>query len=245
MSIDSVLFGLVAFLGGLIAIPVGGSFLFLIPGFLFLGMNGLHAVFLGRLAMVGAMGSATGYFSRSGGFDVREIGGFFIGNLIGVLGGTLIATRIDADLFTKIVPWILLVGGIFMVADIKIQKPEHQHVIRILLPLFGLILGLYAGIGGGGNGKMIVLLLVLALGWKLRQAIVNTRFIELFTNILAVVGYFIFGVSLTGFEIPVLVGAFLGGLLGAKVTLHSKPEWLKYGFLMLVLISAIKVTFFS
>ncbi len=244
MPAEPLIYSLIAFIGGLIAVPIGGSFLFIISAFLFMGLSGLEAVFLGRLIIFFTMGASSAWFFVKSKFDVLDLIWFILAQLGGMLVGAYLATQINADVFTVIVPWILLIGAIFMLFDFKIQDSGKHRLILRFLPLISFCLGVYGGLGGGGNGKIIVLLLALALGWGIQRAIVNTRLIELLANAVALAGYLYFGTQLTGYELPVIIGAVLGGLLGAHITLKSKPEWIKYGFAVLVLMSAIKVTFF-
>ncbi|MCK5471745.1 sulfite exporter TauE/SafE family protein [Candidatus Gracilibacteria bacterium] len=235
----------IAFVGGLIAVPIGGSFLLIIPAFLLLGLNGLQVLLLSRIFAVAATGSGSAYFfaNHREHFDWRVIFKFLSGNFIGYIFAAKIATSIDIETLTKIIPWILFIGAIILLRDWKIKKIHHQKFFAKLLPIFGFLLGFYAGLGGAPSA-LIIMLLTLALGWGMHRAIMNTRIIEFFGNGIAVAAYLYFGAKFTGFEFPVILGGLLGGLLGAKSTLKSKPVWLKKAFLVLVLISAVKITFF-
>jgi len=241
---DFLIFFIVASIGGFISVPIGGSFLFVIPAFLFLGLDGLTAVLLGRILMIASMGSASGHFFLTQKFEWKRILFFLSGNFIGYAFAAKLLNSLNADTVTKLVPWVLLIGSILLIKDVKITNQKYQKIILRLIPFFGLLLGFYAGLGGGGNGKIIVLLLTLALNWQIKKSIINTRLIELIGNIIAVTLYLYFGTKITGHEIPVILGGLIGGYLGAKVLIKSKPSWLKYAFLFLVLVSAIKVSFF-
>ncbi|MFH1546006.1 MAG: sulfite exporter TauE/SafE family protein [Patescibacteria group bacterium] len=243
-DLHSLAFFGIAFAGGLIAIPIGGSFLLIIPAFLLLGLNGLQVLLLSRIFATSAMVSASGYFLVSHKFEWRQIFYFLSGNLLGYILAAKIATSIDIVMLTKIIPWVLLIGAIFLLKDWKIEKLHHQKLFAKLLPIFGFATGFYGGMGGAGMGPTIVLLLALAFGWSIHKSIVNARVIELFGNLAVAGSYLYFGAKFTGFELPVIFGGLLGGFLGAKITLKSKPMWLKKAFLALVIIAAIKTTFF-
>ena len=234
----------IAFVGGLIAIPIGGSFLLIIPAFLLLGLDGLQVLLLSRIFATSAMISASGYFLVNHKFEWRQIFYFLSGNLLGYILAAKLATSIEIETLTKIIPWILLAGAILLLKDWKIKKLHRQKLFAKLLPVFGFATGFYGGMGGAGMGPTIVLLLTLALGWRIHKSIVNARAIEFFGNGIAVAAYLYFGAKFTGFELPVILGGILGGFIGAKITLKSKPVWLKKAFLILVIISAVKITFF-
>ncbi|MCF7836710.1 sulfite exporter TauE/SafE family protein [Candidatus Gracilibacteria bacterium] len=243
-DLNSLAFFLTSLIGGIIAVPIGGSFLLVIPIFLFLGLNGLQTLLLSRIFATSAMVSASSYFFTNHKFEWKKIFYFLSGNIFGYILAAKLATSINIATLTKIIPWVLLLGAILLLKDWKIEKLHHQKIFAKLLPLLGFLTGFYGGMGGAGMGPTIVLLLALAFSWGIHKSIVNTRMIELFGNALVVAAYLYFGAKFTGFELPVILGGLLGGFIGAKITLKSKPVWLKKAFLVLVVISAIKTTFF-
>jgi uncharacterized protein len=241
LDFETIAFALTAFVGGLIAIPVGGSFLFIIPVFLLLGLNGLETLILGRILMTATMGTSSLYFFTKHKFDWKQILYFLSGNILGFYLSAKLIANIDINKLTVIVPMVLLIGAIALTKNFKLKNKKWQKIFYQFMPLIGLLLGFYAGLGGGGNGKIIVLLLTLVFGWTIHRAIINTRLIEFVGNIIAVGFYLLVAdAELTGFEIPVILAGAAGGLLGAKITLKSKPNWLKNAFLILVFISLIK-----
>ena len=235
---------LIAFIGGVISVPIGGSFMFVIPAFLFLGLDGAATILLARIFMVGSMASSSSYFFFLTKFDWREVLPFVWGNIGGYVLAAIFASSISVDTITVIVPWVLVIGGILLLKKYSLPDDRYRAVALRLLPVAGAVLGFYAGLGGGGNGQIIVLLFALAFAWEMNRALVNTRLVELVGNVVVVGAYIFAGFALTGHEIPVLAGGALGGLIGAHITLKSRPEWLKYAFLALAIAGAVKVTFF-
>lgn len=242
-SLITFCFGLTAFFGGLIAVPVGGAFLLLVPVFLLLGLNGLETLLLSRLAVAGAMLSGSTYFflQHRKELNCRLVGFFLAGNLVGYLLAAKFVTAIDIEVLTTILPWILLVGAIFLVQDFRLNFKVRAGLVKKVLPVAGLAIGFYAGIGGAPSA-LIIFLFSFLLPWSFPKVIVNTRCAELFGNLLVVGAYLAFGAALTGYEVSVFLAALMGGLLGAKLVFKSKPVWLKKAFLGLVLLTALKNT---
>ncbi|MCF7845811.1 MAG: sulfite exporter TauE/SafE family protein [Candidatus Peribacteraceae bacterium] len=242
---DSIIFFTIAFIGGLVAVPVGGSFLFVMPSFFLLGLNGIQTLLLSRIFALSAVATGSSYFLKNHReeFSWNAIIKFLSGNIIGFIIAARIATLIDVDLLTKIVPFVLLGGALLLIKDWKLKNLRHQKFFQKILPLLGFLMGLYAGLGGAPSA-FVILILTLALGFGIHRAVVNTRLIEVVGNSVAAGSYLFFGAQFTGFEIPVILGGILGGLLGAKLTFKTKPTWLKKAFLILVVLAAIKTTFF-
>lgn len=243
--IESLAFFAIAFCGGLVAVPVGGTFLFIMPSFLFLGLNGLETLLLSRIFALAAATSGSSYFLKNHRteFDWHTIAKFLAGNILGYALAARIATSLDIGFLTKIIPFVLLGGALLLLKDWKIEKLHHQKIFQKILPLIGFMFGLYGGLGGA-TSNLIILVLTLALNFSLHRAIVNTRLTEVIGNGVAVASYLFFGATFTGFELPVIAGAVLGGLLGARLTFKTKPTWLKKAFLSLVVLAAIKTLFF-
>lgn len=218
--------------------------MFVIPAFLLIGFDGAATLLLARMFMISAMASGNGYFFFKTNFDIKKVFRFVFGNLLGYILAAQVAASLDIELLTKIVPWLLVFGGIFLLKDFSFENFKYQKIFFRFLPFFGFILGFYGGLGGGGNGPLIVLLFSFAFGWSMNRALVNTKLVELFGNTVVVIAYLFAGFSFTGYEIPVLLGGAIGGVIGAHLTLKSKPTWLKYAFLLIALVSAIRVTFF-
>lgn len=243
LDFNTLIFGLTAFVGGLIAVPVGGSFLLIVPIFLLMGLNGLETLLLSRLAIAAAMTSGSTYFFTKHRTEIspRVIGLFLAGNLIGYLLAAKFVTTINVEILTTFLPWILLIGAIFLVSDLKLNFKVPENLIPKILPLLGLLIGFYAGIGGAPS-TLILLLFSLLFTWPFRKVIVNTRLVEFCGNLVAVGAYLYFGATCTNYEIPVIIASLLGGLIGAHIVFKTKPTWLKKAFLILVLLTALKNT---
>lgn len=239
---NTLALSLISFIGSLIAVPVGGSALFVIPAMLLIGFDGMQTLILSRVFAIFSMAGCSIYFAFGQRFDWKQIFHLLWGNVLGYALSAKLATSLDIDTLTTIVPWVLLVGAIFLVKDFRVTKPHVQKRLYFMIPLFGFLFGVYSGIGGSGTGALSVILMVILLGWSMHKAIVNMRLAEMIASIALLIFYLMFGAELTGYEIPVVLFSFIGGLVGAKITLKSKPVWLKRALLVLVVISIIKTS---
>lgn len=242
MDFNTLILSITSFIAGILAIPVGGTFFLTVPVMLMLGLNGLEALLLSRVYAVACLGGGSAYFFIKNKYEWKKIFYFLSGNLIGFMLSAKLISSIHIDTLTKIIPWILLAGIIFLVKDFKITKPHLQKRLMSLIPFVGLLLGFYGGLGGSGTGPAIVIFLSLALGWDMHKSIVNSRLIELIGCIFIVALYLYFGATFTGYEIPVIIAAAIGGVIGAKITFNINPVWIKRALLVLVVITVIKTS---
>ena len=240
MDFTTLILIITAFTGGILAIPVGGSFLLVIPVMLLLGLNGLETLVLSKIFAISCLAGGSGYFLIHNHYEWKPIFYFLSGNAVGSIIAAKLANSIDIETLTIIVPWILLGGAVFLVKDFKIKNIHTQKKLYFLFPFFGLLFGIYGGLGGSGTGPGSVILLSLALGLGMYKAIVNARMLELIGSSFITILYIAFGARFIGYEIPVAVAAILGGIIGAKLTIKSNPVWLKRALLLLIIVSIVK-----
>ena len=242
MDFTTLILVLTSFVGGIIAIPVGGTFLLVIPVMLMLGFNGLETIVLSRIFAIASLGGGSAYFFLKNRYEWKKIFYFLSGNFLGLMLAAKLANSIDLETLTAIIPWILLAGAVLLLKDIKIKNIKNQRKLYLLFPFVGLLFGFYGGLGGSGTGPGVVILLSLALGWGMHKSIVNARLMEFIGSSFMAISLLAFGAEFTGYEIPVVIAAVLGWLLWAKITIKINPVWIKRGLLILVLISAIKTS---
>ena len=145
----------------------------------------------------------------------------FAGGLVGSVLLVLTSTRA----FDLIIPWLLLFAFAVLAFGRRASDWLHARVTIGLRTLVGAqaLLGIYGGYFGGGMGLITTAIYGLLAGTSPR-AMFSIRTLMLATSNLAAVFVFIAtGLVRWWACVPMLVGAVLGGWLGAKLGKRLPP----------------------
>jgi len=164
-----------------------------------------------------------------------------------------------AGLFTgitlKIIFSILLViAGVLMLLPVKeqnpLQKPKFGYwrlkssgnifIINLWLSIpIILATGFFAGMVGVSGGSFLVPLMVLACGVPMRIAVGTALALVAVIAFAGFLGHTLQGNFNATWAIPIATVAIIGGIIGGKVALRTKPTYLKTLFAITTLIAAI------
>lgn len=201
------------------ALAGGGTFATL-PALIALGLPANIANATSNVALLpGAAASAYEFrdeLEPIGGLPVRMLAAItFIGGLVGSALLVLTPTRA----FDFIIPWLLLFALLVMLFGKSASDWLHQRVTmgrRTLLAAQSL-LAVYGGYFGGGVGLMTTATYGLLAGAHPRS-LFSVRTLMLATaNFAAAIVFISVGLVRWAMCLPMLVGAILGGWLGAKL----------------------------
>ncbi len=106
---------------------------------------------------------------------------------------------------------------------------EGRHPRLGSLCMFGV--GLIGGMLGGGGGIFIVLALELVMGFPTKVALTMSNLMMGVIALASLSAYLEVGTIHTGRMIPVVLGAFPGAFLGAKMLWRMKSQWVRTLFL--------------
>jgi uncharacterized membrane protein YfcA len=205
--------------GAMNALAGGGTFVTL-PALIALGLPSNVANATSNVALLpGAGASAWEYrdeLAPVGGLSVRKLAAIaFVGGVVGSVLLVLTPTRV----FDLIIPWLLLFAFVVMAFGRHASDWLHSRVtIRTgTLAAAQSLLGIYGGYFGGGVGLIAAAVYGLLAGMSPRS-LFSIRTLMLATANLAAVFVFVAtGLVRWWACAPMLVGAILGGWLGAKL----------------------------
>ena len=123
---------------------------------------------------------------------------------------------------------------------IKVSKPTKN----VLTCLFGALSGLVNGLFGGGGGMLIVPLLTLLLGYKVKNAHATAILIILPLCIISALFYSYFGTVNFTTTLPVSIGVLVGGIIGAYVLSKLSSKIVSIIFCGIMIIAGAKLIFF-
>ncbi len=218
--LDVVIISIAAFFAGVLnAIAGGGSFL-TFPALVFIGVPPIPANATSAVAVFpGYLSGAAGFLSEIRAFDRREL---YILLGLSILGGVLGAVLLlvtPSEVFSFIVPWLLLFATFLFAFDKQIRNwtKSDSGASPVGKTAATLVVTTYGGYFNGGLG-IVLLALFSGLGF---------RDINLMNGLKNVLSFILSGASVVTFLIAgivymkeaaiMMLAATVGGYLGARL----------------------------
>jgi hypothetical protein len=224
--------------GGLIAVP----FLNLL-----LGVPMHQAAAAGLISTLAVSCGAAGRYLRRGGlvdvFQALEIevaaaaGGLAGGFLVGFMAGSLLQVLFAGVLVYSGLQILRSVARPEATAGAAAPTPRRRRLTWALCLLAGVLSGLL-GIGGG---LVVVPVLYLVLGLPFKSATATSNFMMGLTAVPALSGFIARGQLELGLAGPLAGGVLAGATLGAWLMPRIQTRWLKLGFSLLLLATAVEM----
>jgi uncharacterized membrane protein YfcA len=157
-------------------------------------------------------------------------------SLVGGGVGTLLVTRLPAEYFADLVPWLLLVAALLFTAqsmarknqDIDLPPADPSSKSIVLLALFQFGVAVYGGYFGAGIG-------ILMLGSLGLMGVGNVHQMNALKTVLAScingvsVAVFVYdGMVVWKYALPMAAAAIVGGYLGAHGAQRVKPRVVRW-----------------
>ena len=242
MTEQLILIFVVTFLVRIVSVLTGGGGLLLIPMLIFMGIPPSIAIATNRL---GALGQSFSIFEFHRQKQVKWKLGLqlIIPTIIGAVAGSLIVVSIDQDLLKTLLGVIILFCIPLTLFKSKLGIVEKK--IRKLRFNIGIGLTVLAGFMGGlfASSGIWFTYLFFFFGLTMLQT-AATRKIVSFVIILSTLGIFIVN-GLVHWQIGgvMLIASLLGSIIGAKIWNKKGNKVAKNLFLIVVILSALKMIF--
>ena len=219
--------------GALNSVAGGGSFI-AFPALLFSGVPPIPANATNTISLwSGQAASGSAYRKR---LDVprRIMIPLLTASLIGGFAGAMLLLHSSAHTFMRVLPWMILGATLLFAFGKKLAGGrksviEHETTLAALsaATLFQFSVAIYGGYFGGGMG-IVMLAMLTALGMSDIHAMNALK---------SVMGFVINGVAVVTFIINravywkhgaiMIVGAILGGYLGAHYAMKLPQQWVR------------------
>jgi len=156
----------------------------------------------------------------------------------GTVVGAFISSEITPSFFKILFALILISASIYIFSKRKIEPKKYNISKQIMILAIGasFVAGIMSGLFGIGGGIIFVPLMVIAMGLSMKNAAPTSQFILLFASASALVTHTLLGHPDFYQALLLSVGAFVGGLVGARLSLEIKENSLK------ILISIVMVS---
>ncbi|MDX2013742.1 MAG: TSUP family transporter [Myxococcaceae bacterium] len=214
----------VAFVAGLIDAIAGGGGLLTVPALLTAGLPP-HFVFgTNKGSAVFGSGAAFWRFARARLIDGQRAKWLFPAGFVGSLAGAGLVLLVDPKVLRPLVLVLLVAAGV-VVAFVRPppHSPDAPPVPRALEKalLLSLLIGAYDGFFGPGTGTFLIIGFVTVLQLTLQQASATAKVVNFASNLAAMLLFVGRGLVLWKVSLPMALGQFLGGTVGAHLAVKG------------------------
>ena len=161
----------------------------------------------------------------------------------GTVVGALISSEITPSLFKILFAIILIFASVYIFSKRKIEPKKYNISKQIMILAIGasFVAGIMSGLFGVGGGIIFVPLMVIAMGLSMKNAAPTSQFILLFASGSALVTHTLLGHPDFYQALLLATGAFVGGLVGARLSLEIKENSLKILISIVMVAAAVKM----
>lgn len=232
-----VLFG-VSVLAAFIDSIAGGGGLLTLPSLLAAGLSPAQALATNKLQSVGGSFSASLYFVRRGAVKLHAQRLNIAMTFIGAVCGALLIQHMHADVLRQMLPLLLIGIGLWFLLMPRIGEQDRAQRLQGLAYALvgGGCVGFYDGFFGPGAGSFYALAFVTLCGFNLAKATAHAKILNFTSNFGSLLFFMFGGKVVWGTGLIMLLGAFCGARLGARLVLSRGQKLIRP---MVVTVSAV------
>ena len=165
----------------------------------------------------------------------------------GTVLGALISTNVAPDVFKILFGFVLIASAAYIFLRKKIETREktiskQMMIFAIGASFFAGIISSFFGIGGG---IIFVPLMVAGMGMAMKKAAPTSQMILLFASLSGVIVHSLLGHPDFLQAGLLAIGSFIGGLVGARLSIDIKERYLQILVSVVLVIAAVKLFFDS
>ncbi len=161
----------------------------------------------------------------------------------GTIVGAYVSSEITPSIFKILFALILISASVYIFSKRKIESKNYNLSKQIMILAVGasFFAGIISGLFGVGGGIIFVPLMVVAMGLSMKNAAPTSQFILLFASGSALVTHTLLGHPDFYQALLLATGAFVGGLVGARLSLEIKENSLKILISIVMIGAAVKL----
>ena len=168
-------------------------------------------------------------------------------SITGTVLGALISSDVAPDVFKVLFGLVLVASAVYIFVRRNLESREK--IISKQMMIFAIGASFFAGIissfFGIGGGVVFVPLMVAGMGIAMKRAAPTSQLILLFASLSGVITHSLLGhpdFMQAGF---LAIGSFIGGLVGARLSIDIKERYLQILVSVVILIAAAKLFYDS
>jgi uncharacterized membrane protein YfcA len=232
-------------LGGAMNALVGGGSFVTLPVLIAVGVPSVNANTSSTVALFpGGIASAWSYRAGLGPVGSATLRSLFIVTTVGGALGACLLLWTSSSAFDKVLPWLLLVATTSLIFGRRLSEWMRARFRMSAPVVLGIqfCLGIYGGYFGGGVGIMMLAIWSLLDSRDLKSLQAPRTLLVTSANAIAVIIFAAARAVYWYYTAAMLVGATLGGLLGAEIGKRAPATVVRV--VVLTLTTAITAVFF-
>ncbi|MHC5772772.1 sulfite exporter TauE/SafE family protein [Nostoc sp.] len=237
------------FITSILSVITGSTSLITVPVMLQLSIEPRTALATNMLALTFMSIGGTLPFVGKKVIDISRLPIIIFLTLLGSIIGALLVLVVPSKSMPLIISILMIVVAVFSISNrnagivSRIKSPSRIAEIGGYVATF--VLGIYGGFFSGGYVTMLTAAYVNLFRMTFVQAIANTKFINIFSSLIATIIFFTQGIVDFKLGIILSITMFIGGIVGSRVALRLSNIWLRRIFLTTVIALALKTLFDS
>jgi uncharacterized protein len=248
-----ILVGMFGIGGGLVYVPV---LLFILP---ILGFNDDLTPFVAIATsfLAGSIASTSAairhYIKQN--IDLRKSLYLASGSVITAFLTPYIVIQVEPQTLKWILGTVLILVSIKMLFENGKSDSKSFQLPHIILPFFGLLVGIVSAFSGVGGGIMFVPILIYFYGLDIKRAVGTSTLSVVVTMVSSMISfslktpsieepnYFLMGYIFVFAGLFLGIGSITGAIHGVKIVLGSSGKTVKRLFALILIIAVIKIIF--
>ncbi len=174
---------------------------------------------------------------------------YYVGLKLGLLTipGTILGAYVSSDvtpgIFKILFGLVLVASSVYIFLRKKITTKEHAISTKAIILSIGasFFAGIISSFFGIGGGIIFVPLMVVGMGMSMKNAAPTSQFILLFASFSGIIVHSMLGHPDFLQSGLLAVGAFVGGLVGARLSLEIKERSLQILVSVVIIAAAIRL----
>lgn len=225
------LFFAVSFVAAAVNSVAGGGTFLTFPVFMLNGLSPLQANIMSTIALwPGAIASAHGYRGVAVA-DRRFLVPFLWIGVIGSACGALLLLATPEAVFTRMVPWLLLIATLIFTFGRRLishlQRWVPAGAAKSSSLLLQIVIAVYGGYFGAGIGILTLAMLQLLGFHHIHQMNSLKSWLVSVIHAVGVVVFIASGNVVWDAGVVMITGAILGGYIGARLALRVSPHYVR------------------
>lgn len=232
------------FIAGILGSIIGlGGGIVIVPVLTFMGFSPTLAVSNSLFAIFSnSVGSTVAYAKQK---RVEFSLGWKLGLMAvpGTILGAFISSDLSSEIFKVLFALVLISSASYIFLKRKIEE-KPVDISRLLLVFSAgasFFAGMISSLFGIGGGLIFVPLMVVGLGISMKRAAPTSQFILMFASFSGLIVHSMLGHPDYYQALLLSIGAFAGGILGARLSLEIKENKLKIIVIIVLIAAAIKL----